>query len=336
MLFRALNGKPRSRRNFSGVVKKENSCRSASILSEYGDFIVGFMDDLPLISCCDDNSGKGGWSESQLTLRQVLRSSVAVVGESRLGFTEKVVLLDAKICVLKRFRKVSLRRGEFGRRLVRLALISSKCKYLVPVTAYFYTKRIKFVVCDYYPMGSLADLLASAREHDQTALTWNQRLKIILNIAQAIEFIHSRNPSLQEIKHLKLHVHGNVKASNVMIDVDFTARMSDYGFIQLAERVEVGDTWQRKPPPPVDFEYSESFCQESDIYNFGIIILDMLKGPQSNNSNKDDGRVVFEFSVQGKERKQALHILEIALACTNKSSEARPTIKEILKSLGNN
>ncbi|CDP08052.1 unnamed protein product [Coffea canephora] len=156
MLSRALNSKPR--RSFH----KENSCRSAtSILSsEYGDFMVGFMDDLPLISC-DGSNHKGSWSESQqLTLRQVLRSSVAVVGQSRLGFTEKVALLDGRMYTVKRIRKVSLRRGEFGRRIVRVALVSSMSNYLVPVTAYFYAKRIKFVICDYYPMGSLADLLA--------------------------------------------------------------------------------------------------------------------------------------------------------------------------------
>ncbi|CDP13600.1 unnamed protein product [Coffea canephora] len=316
MLSRALNSKPR--RSFHGV-EKEDSCRSAaSILSEYG----GFTDDLlPLISC-DGSDHKGGWAESQhLTLRQVLRSSVAVVGESRLGFTEKVVLLDGRMCALKRFRKVSLRRGEFGRRIVRVGLVSSMSDYLVPVAAYFYSKRIKFVVCDYYPMGSLADLLASAREQNQTALTWNQRLKIILSVARAIEFIHSRN-SLQEAKHLKSNVHGNIKASNVMINIDFTARLSDYGFIQLAERVEVGDAWQRKPQP--NFEHGEVFCQESDVYNFGIIILDLLQGP-----NKD-----FEFCVQGKERGQALQVLEIGLACTNKSPGARPTIQEILLCLG--
>lgn len=182
-------------------------------------------------------------------------------------------------------------------------------------------------LCEYF-------YFKGARERGQTALTWNQRLKIILSIAQAIEFIHSRNP-LQEIKHLKLNVHGNIKASNVMINVDFTARLSDYGFIQLAERMEVGDTWQRKPPPPVDYGYSENFCQESDIYNFGIVILDLLKGFKNNiDTNKDDGRVVFEFSVQGKERKQALHVREIALTCINKSPEARPSIHEILLSLG--
>ncbi|XP_027127056.1 probable inactive receptor kinase At2g26730 [Coffea arabica] len=330
MLSRALNSKPR--RSFHGV-EKEDSCRSAaSILSEYGGFMVGFMDDLPLISC-GGSDHKGGWAESQhLTLRQVLRSSVAVVGESRLGFTEKVVLPDGRMCALKRFRKVSLRRGEFGRRIVRVGLASSMSDYLVPVTAYFYSKRIKFAVSDYYPMGSLADLLASAREQNQTALTWNQRLEIILSVARAVEFIHSRN-SLQETKHLKLNVHGNVKASNVMINIDFTARLSDYGFIQLAERVEVGDAWQRKPQP--NFEHGEVFCQESDVYNFGIIILDLLQGPNKDYTNdRDGGHVDFEFCVQGKERDQALQVLEIGLACTNKSTGARPTIQEIILCLG--
>ncbi|XP_071940056.1 probable L-type lectin-domain containing receptor kinase S.5 [Coffea arabica] len=137
------------------------------------------------------------------------------------------------------------------------------------------------------------------------------------------------------MKHLKLNVHGNIKTSNVMVNVDFTARLSDYGFIQLAERVEVGDIWQRKPLPQPNFEYSELFCQESDVYNFGIIILDSLKGPnQDYTKSRDDGNVVFEFCVQGKERKQALRVLEIGLACTNKSPEARPTIQEILLCLG--
>lgn len=91
-----------------------------------------------------------------------MRSSVGVIGQKgRLGLSEKVVLLNGKICVLKRFNKVSIKRGEFGRRIVRFGLVSSECKYIVPIHAYFYAKRIKFVVCQYYPMGSLADLLTS-------------------------------------------------------------------------------------------------------------------------------------------------------------------------------
>lgn len=143
----------------------ENSCRRSVLsLSEYyDDFTVGFTEDLPLIST--DGSTEKINNGSLLTLRQVLRSSVGVMGESSMGLTEKIVLSDGKICALKRFRNVGLKRREFGRRIVRLAMVSKHCKYLVPINAYFYAKRIKFVVCEYYPMGSLADLLTSKFYH---------------------------------------------------------------------------------------------------------------------------------------------------------------------------
>lgn len=115
------------------------------------------MEDQPLTPCHDYDDDHGS---NTFTLREVLRGSVGVVGESRLGMIEKVVLLGGQVCSLKRFRKVSVRRIEYGRRIERLAGISRKSQYLVSVTSYLYTKRVKFVVSDYFPMGSLADLLA--------------------------------------------------------------------------------------------------------------------------------------------------------------------------------
>lgn len=121
------------------------------------------MEDQPLILCGahDDNGGGGdGDGGSHLTLREVLRASVGVMGESSMGMTEKMVLMSGKVCAIKRFRRLIVRRGEFGRRIERLAQVSRGCEYLVHVKSYLYTKRIKFVVSDYYPMGSLADLLS--------------------------------------------------------------------------------------------------------------------------------------------------------------------------------
>ena len=97
---------------------------------------------------------------AQVSLKEVLRASVGVLGESRVGMTEKVVLSGGRICVLKRFRKLRVGKVEFGKRVERFYHVSSTCKYLVPFRAYLYARRIKFVLCDYYPMGSLADLLA--------------------------------------------------------------------------------------------------------------------------------------------------------------------------------
>lgn len=359
---------------------------------------MGFTEDLPLIST--DGSTEKINNGSLLTLKQVLRSSVGVMGESSMGLTEKIVLSDGKICVLKRFRNVGLRRREFGRRIVRLAMVARHCKYLVPINAYFYAKRIKFVVCEYYPMGSLADLLTSkmsctsfiyfrcgryilfllstffdffffssflligARKLGRTALNWNQRLKIIVSVAQAIEYIHTRCfPSENKSFNTKMSVHGNLKASNVMINIDFTARLSDYGFVQLAEKIAVSDTGQRKSPanPAVDFEYSETYSQKSDIYNFGIIILDILRGVAAaaaegfgqnqnqitavaaeatageGNDEKFKGIIeeddLFEYYLEGNERTEALKVVDIGWACLHRSPEARPTIDKIVRCL---
>ncbi|KAE8694636.1 hypothetical protein F3Y22_tig00110777pilonHSYRG00170 [Hibiscus syriacus] len=258
MLSRAFT-KPR--RSFYG----ENS-RSGSI-SEYDDCIVGFMDDVPLISC--ENNGQS------LSLKEVLRTSVGVMGENTRGLTEKVVLSNGRFCTVKRFRKVIARKSEFGRRVKRLAQVCNKCDYLVPITAYLYAKRIKLVVLDYYPMGSLADLLSGGRR-GQTALNWNERLRIIDSIARAIAFIHGQSPPTA--KNMKMNVHGNIKSSNIMINNDLTARLSDYGFVQLADCIE--DSESKEQSRITNNIYCEDLSQKSDVFNFGLVLLDMLGGVQ--------------------------------------------------------
>lgn len=149
MLSRAFT---KSRRSFKDGGEQS---KSGGSIYEYEDMMVGFSDDLPLISCTH------GTSRVQMfTMKEVLRSSVGVMGESRLGMTEKVVLSKGQMFAVKRFKNVIVGRSEFGRRVERLAQISRKCEYLVPITAYLYTKRIKFVLCHYYPMGSLAEILS--------------------------------------------------------------------------------------------------------------------------------------------------------------------------------
>ncbi|KAL8064017.1 hypothetical protein ABFX02_01G064300 [Erythranthe guttata] len=329
----------------------ESMLPSPASIFEYEDFIFGLLDDIPLISF-NDNKNSNYYNNNsnselaQMTLRQVLRASVGVIGESPLGMTEKMVLLGGKICAVKRFRRVAVRKREFGRRIERVAHVGNQCEYLVHVLAYLYAKRIKFVVCDYYPMGSLADLLSGAREQGHTALEWKHRFKIIQSIAKAISFIHSQNPPRD--KNLQLNVHGNIKSSNVMVNIDFTARLSDYGFVQLADHLastaaDDDDTEQRAeppiPPPPQPEQVLEmTLSRESDIYNFGVVLIEILGCPNINivelkKVRKIDDRL-FEFCRGRSEEKQASRVLDIALSCINSLSDARPTIQQILSCLG--
>lgn len=160
---------------------------------------------------------------------------------------------------------------------------------------------------------------------------------IILTVAQAIAFIHTRDITNG---NMQMNVHGNIKPSNIIINVDFTTRLSDYGFTQLTKPIEASDTWQLKPPPLSEIIYLENLCKKNDIYNFGMVILDMLGGSQAPGLRmciidkkeyiKDGSLQFFELFMEGKDRKQALLVLDIALTCTNKLPEARPSIEQIL------
>lgn len=130
-----------------------STSRSRSFQPEEEEEAFGHMNDLPLTFCSTTSFRAVG-------LREILQSSVEVLGESGLGISEKVVLWDGMFFVAKRFRRVLVRKGEFGRRVERLALVSAGCESLVPLRAYLYAKRTKLVLFQYYPMGSLAVLLS--------------------------------------------------------------------------------------------------------------------------------------------------------------------------------
>ncbi|KAK1274961.1 putative inactive receptor kinase [Acorus gramineus] len=264
---------------------------------------------------------------------------------SGLGISEKAVLGDASTYVAKRFRRASVKRLEFGRRVERLAEVGRRCDRLVPLRAYLYSKRTKLVLFDYYPMGSLSDLLAGAREQGHTPLDWQKRARIILHVARAIAFIHSQNPAHD--KHMLLNVHGNIKASNIFVRTDFSAILSDYGFIQLGEPISDfpgGRVWPLRPQPPLPLAESSTHpTQKLDVYCFGLMVLDVLGGSRApfeispileRKEHIKEGRIYFfEYFVEGRAKKQAVEVLDIALACTNRAPEARPTAEQIVARL---
>ncbi|XP_068650816.1 probable inactive receptor kinase At5g58300 [Aristolochia californica] len=275
-----------------------------------------------------------------VALREVLTSSVQLLGESSVGISEKVVLVDGLVFCAKRFRRVLVRKSRYGKSLERLAHVTTGCKYLVPLHGYIYTKRIKIVLCEYYAMGSLADLLAGARELGHTPLNWEKRIRIMVDVTRAISFIHNQTPPCQ--RYLAMNVHGNVKASNVFIKTDFSACLSDYGFVQLAERTDQASYSPSRRLPEVT-NFDGRLAAESDVYNFGVMVLDMLGGPtapfQTDSISKRLEEIktgslkFFEFVPEGWERKQAIDVLETALASTRRLPDTRPSIDRILGKL---
>lgn len=140
---------------------------------------------------------------------------------------------------------------------------------MVELKAYYFAKYEKLLVYDYMPNANLFWLLHGNRGPGRTPLDWTTRLKIATGAAQGLAFIHT------SCKSLRL-VHGNIKSTNILIDKDGNARVSDFGLSVLASPSSIPKSnGYRAPEPPVD---ARKLTQKCDVYSFGVLLLELLTG----------------------------------------------------------
>jgi len=123
------------------------------------------------------------------------------------------------------------------------------------------------LVYEYVRNGSLGSLLFN----DEKQISWRDRLKIALDVARGILYLHDEC----EVRI----VHCNINPRNILMDETWTAKISDFGFARLLKcehsrmRKEDDGTskylapeWQKEAPVSVKF----------DIYSFGMVLLEIV------------------------------------------------------------
>uniref|UniRef100_A0A5B7CAI7 Putative Leucine-rich repeat protein kinase family protein n=1 Tax=Davidia involucrata TaxID=16924 RepID=A0A5B7CAI7_DAVIN len=179
----------------------------------------------------------------------------------------------------------------------------------------------KLLVYEYQPNGSLFSLLLGTQMGHQ-AFDWSSRLNIAATIAEALAFMH------QELREDGI-AHGNLKSSNIVLNNNMVPCISEYGLMvpSLAKKM-VGQS-------------KNSF--KSDIYGFGVILLELLTGKVSQNNGLDLARwalsvVREEWTVEvfdktliqeGANEDRMMNLLQVAIKCVNPSSEASLSINQV-------
>ncbi|KAJ3700425.1 hypothetical protein LUZ61_004130 [Rhynchospora tenuis] len=201
------------------------------------------------------------------------------------------------------------------------------------------------LVYEFIPNGTLFHYIHSKRGVSYISLT--TRLRIAQESAEALAYLHfSASPPI---------FHGDVKSANILLDKDYTVKVSDFGASTLAPTDEEQFvTLVQGTRGYLDPEYVQS-CQltdKSDVYSFGVVLVEILTS-----------KLVVDFNAPGEERSLSscfllamkenkmqellddeinhqddmdviMEVAELAEKCLSMKGEERPTMKEVAEELG--
>ena len=200
-----------------------------------------------------------------------------IIGTGNYGNVYKGILEDGSEVALKRFKNCSavgdqtfLHEVEViaSIRHVNLVALKGYCIETMPLEGH---QRI--IVCELVNNGSLFDHLFGPR---MTKLSWPTRRKIALGVARGLAYLHNGvEPSI---------IHRDVKASNILIDENFEAKLADFGLAKFTPEgfshlsTQVAGTLGYVAP---EYALYGQLSERSDVYSFGVVLLVLLSGKRA-------------------------------------------------------
>ncbi|MED6123369.1 hypothetical protein PIB30_048488 [Stylosanthes scabra] len=146
------------------------------------------------------------------------------------------------------------------------------------------------LVYHFFPKGNLQSFI-SLPSNKESFLGWNKMHRIALGIAKGIEYLHQGCD--QRILHF------DINPRNVLLDESFTPKISDFGLAKLCRksRSTVSMTAARGTlgymAPEVFSRNFGNVSYKSDIYSYGMLLLEMVGGRKNTNASEETFQVLY-------------------------------------------
>ncbi|XP_071724472.1 calmodulin-binding receptor-like cytoplasmic kinase 2 [Rutidosis leptorrhynchoides] len=207
--------------------------------------------------------------------------------------------------------------------------------------------REKLLVLEYVPNKSLFDKM-HVPNNKSDILTWSNRVNIALDVARALDYLHSEaDPPI---------IHRDVKSSNILL-VDYDhAKLADFGLCKL------GQENNHKTTTPslsikdslgyIDVTYMKTgqLSTKSDVYSYGILLLELITGLKSmqgsislaelteDDRREEDVKILAENLLDPKLKKnvsllQLKVLLDLANAALLENPECRSNMNRIVDAI---
>ncbi|XP_027348430.1 rust resistance kinase Lr10-like [Abrus precatorius] len=204
------------------------------------------------------------------------------------------------------------------------------------------------LVYEFLPNGSLQKFISSADNKD-VFLGWEKLQNIALGVAKGIEYLHQGCD--------KRILHFDIKPHNVLLDNSFTPKISDFGLAKLCSKDQsiVSMTTARGTLGYIAPEvYSRNFgsvSYKSDVYSYGMLLLEMVGGRKVTDVTEENSNQVYypqwiynllenneeiTIHIEGEDTKVAKMLSIVGLWCIQWHPVNRPTMKAVIQMLEGN
>ncbi|KAK2632733.1 hypothetical protein EUGRSUZ_L01155 [Eucalyptus grandis] len=265
------------------------------------------------------------------------------LGQGGGGSVYKGILPDKKVVAVKRlvfntrqwvddlFNEVNLISGIQHKNLVKLL----GCSIEGPES---------LLVYEYLSNRSLDQVLLV--NNATRVLTWEERLHIIIGTAEGLAYLHGGCG-------VKI-IHRDIKASNVLLDENLTAKIADFGLARCIaldkSHLSTGIAGTIGYMAP-EYLMRGQLTEKADVYAFGVLVLEILTGRKNSVYTRGSSSVLqsvwkhyksnnlaacIDPALQGKfPVLEASNVLQIGLLCTQASMELRPPMSGVVEMLHN-
>ncbi|XP_047173902.1 LRR receptor kinase SERK2-like isoform X2 [Vigna umbellata] len=265
-------------------------------------------------------------------------SEASLLGKSKFSSVYKGVIRDGSLVAIRSI-SVTCCKTEEAEFVKGLDLLTSlRHENLVRLRGFCCSRSRGecFLIYDFATMGNLSRYL-DLEDGSDHVLEWSKRVSIIKGIANGIGYLHSNDASKPTI------VHQNISVENILLDNQFNPLIMDAGLPKLLaddvvfSALKVSAAMGYLAP---EYITTGRFTEKSDIYAFGVIILQVLSGKTTIGSSIRTAVESFRFddsvdaNLRGTYSKsEAATLSKLAIQCTHESPDQRPTVVDVIQEL---
>ncbi|GAA0167890.1 hypothetical protein LIER_22729 [Lithospermum erythrorhizon] len=216
--------------------------------------------------------------------------------------------------------------------------------HLVTLIGYCCDDEQRLLVYEYMERGNLESLLF---KRYSIPLPWLTRIQIALGAAKGLAFLHGEEKPV---------IHRDFKASNILLDSDYTAKIADFGLARDGLEGDQTDVVSRimgtHGYAAPEYIMTGHLTTMSDVYSFGVVLLELITGKKALDKNrasrekdlvkwarpmlKDplkletiiDTKLEGQYSFEGAKK-----VATLAYQCLNRNPRSRPTMSNVVKVL---